>query len=70
MSSNPFVIDMPLIFARLVPRACHNGAVIGEGEQAPEFSGAANDGTRVSLADWRGQRHVVLFFYARDFTPG
>jgi peroxiredoxin Q/BCP len=44
--------------------------VIGEGEQAPEFSGAANDGTRVSLADWRGQRHVVLFFYARDFTPG
>ena len=50
--------------------AGENAGVIQEGEKAPDFSGAAHDGSQVSLADWRGQRSVALFFYARDFTPG
>jgi peroxiredoxin Q/BCP len=40
-----------------------------EGDDAPEFSAATNDGGRVSLSDLRG-RHVILYFYPRDDTPG
>lgn len=39
------------------------------GDKAPEFSVTADDGTRVSLKEYRG-RKVVLFFYPRDHTPG
>lgn len=40
-----------------------------EGDLAPAFAAATNGGGQVSLADFRG-RHVVLFFYPRDSTPG
>ncbi|MFO0915645.1 MAG: peroxiredoxin [Pirellulales bacterium] len=39
------------------------------GDQAPEFSGTTYDGQRISLADFRGQRGLVLFFYPKDGTP-
>jgi peroxiredoxin Q/BCP len=39
------------------------------GDQAPEFSAFTQNGTKVSLADYRG-KHVVLYFYPRDDTPG
>jgi peroxiredoxin Q/BCP len=39
------------------------------GEKAPEFTLTADDGTEVSLADFRGQRAVV-YFYPRANTPG
>jgi peroxiredoxin Q/BCP len=39
------------------------------GDPAPGFSAAANGGDNVSLADFKG-RHVVLYFYPRDDTPG
>jgi peroxiredoxin Q/BCP len=42
---------------------------VNAGDTAPEFSLAADDGTRVSLSDLRGQ-NVVLYFYPRDDTPG
>src|SRR2546421_12340094 len=40
-----------------------------EGDQAPEFAAPTNGGGRVSLADFKG-KHVVLYFYPRDDTPG
>ena len=40
-----------------------------EGDSAPDFSGTVNGGVRVSLADFRG-RHLVLYFYPKDDTPG
>jgi peroxiredoxin Q/BCP len=40
-----------------------------EGDLAPAFSAPASGGGKVSLADFKG-RHVVLFFYPRDDTPG
>jgi peroxiredoxin Q/BCP len=40
-----------------------------EGDIAPEFSAETNGGSKVSLADLRGQ-NVVLYFYPRDDTPG
>ncbi len=40
-----------------------------EGDLAPDFTLAASGGGNISLADYRG-RHVVLYFYPRDDTPG
>lgn len=40
-----------------------------EGDPAPAFTAPTNGGGRVSLADFKG-RHVVLYFYPRDHTPG
>lgn len=40
-----------------------------EGDQAPDFELAADGGTKVSLADFKG-RNLVLYFYPRDATPG
>lgn len=40
-----------------------------EGERAPEFEAADEDGRVHGLADYRG-RWLVLFFYPRDETPG
>ena len=39
------------------------------GTKAPDFTGAIDSGT-FHLADWLGKRHVVLYFYVRDFTKG
>jgi len=38
------------------------------GDAAPDFEGATTDGSRVSLAGYRG-RKLVLYFYPRDDTP-
>jgi thioredoxin-dependent peroxiredoxin len=39
------------------------------GDAAPDFSAATSGGGRVSLGDFRG-KHVILYFYPRDDTPG
>jgi peroxiredoxin Q/BCP len=39
------------------------------GDPAPDFEGLTTDGTRVSLAGFRG-RKLVLYFYPMDDTPG
>lgn len=39
------------------------------GERAPDFTLADQDGRLVSLADFRGQSSVVLYFYPKDDTP-
>lgn len=40
------------------------------GQPAPEFSLPASTGGEISLADFRGKQHVVLYFYPKDLTPG
>ncbi|MBI5384900.1 MAG: thioredoxin-dependent thiol peroxidase [Verrucomicrobia bacterium] len=40
-----------------------------EGDPAPDFSASTHGGGRASLADFKG-RHVVLYFYPKDDTPG
>jgi peroxiredoxin len=42
--------------------------VIEAGSKAPEFTLPDQDGKQVSLADFRGER-VVLVFYPADFSP-
>lgn len=39
------------------------------GDLAPEFTAVTQHGAQVSLSDFRG-KHVVLYFYPRDDTPG
>lgn len=39
-----------------------------EGDKAPVFTGQDQNGSKVSLADFKGQK-VVLYFYPEDDTP-
>jgi len=42
---------------------------VEEGEKAPAFTLAADDGTKVKLSELKGTP-VVLYFYPKDDTPG
>ena len=42
---------------------------IQEGKAAPAFTLTNQEGDKVSLKDFRG-KHVILYFYPRDNTPG
>lgn len=53
----------------LVPRVLSRTAQPAEGSVAPEFTLPSQDGTSVSLKDYRG-KWVVLYFYVKDQTPG
>ena len=39
-------------------------------QTAPDFSSVDQDGEAVSLAQFRGDKHIVLYFYPKDDTPG
>lgn len=45
------------------------GDWVEEGSKAPAFTLAADDGSKVKLADLKGSP-VVLYFYPKDDTPG
>jgi peroxiredoxin Q/BCP len=40
-----------------------------EGDKAPAFTAPTSGGGKISLADYKG-RHVILYFYPKDDTPG
>jgi peroxiredoxin Q/BCP len=40
------------------------------GAEAPAFTLPGTAGKTVSLADFRGRKNVVLYFYPKDGTPG
>lgn len=44
--------------------------MLSEGERAPGFTLPATGGDTLSLADFRGRKNVVLYFYPKDFTSG
>ena len=44
--------------------------MISKGDRAPAFEGKLADGTTLRSEDFRGQRHVILYFFPKDFTPG
>ncbi len=43
--------------------------MLEQGEVAPNFTLTADDGSTVSLSDFRGQK-VVIYFYPKADTPG
>lgn len=40
------------------------------GDRAPAFTLPDQSGKKISLADFKGRKNVVLFFYPGDMTPG
>ena len=44
--------------------------MLAPGDRAPEFTGTLADGRQLRLTDFRGRRHVILYFFPKDFTPG
>ena len=40
------------------------------GDMAPDFGLRDSDGGALHLADYRGAKNVVLYFYPKDDTPG
>jgi peroxiredoxin Q/BCP len=42
---------------------------IGQGDLAPDFQALDQEGKAVSLAEFRGVKWVVLFFYPKDGSP-
>jgi len=53
----------------LVPRLMSHSAAPSEGSNAPDFTLPSQEGSSVSLKDYRG-KWVVLYFYPKDQTPG
>ncbi|HWP64960.1 MAG TPA: peroxiredoxin [Candidatus Limnocylindria bacterium] len=45
-------------------------AGVKPGDRAPDFTLPDATGRMVSLADFRGRKPVVLYFYPKDDTPG
>jgi len=43
---------------------------IAAGQPAPDFELPDSEGKRIRLADFRGKKAVVLYFYPKDDTPG
>ena len=43
--------------------------MVNAGDRAPDFSGTTSDGKRIGLADFRGRKPLVLYFYPKDNTP-
>jgi len=44
--------------------------MLNPGIEAPHFTAVLDDGSAFDLADYRGKKHVVLYFYPKDFTAG
>ena len=42
---------------------------LSTGDKAPDFSMPSDGGGTVSLSDFKG-KHLVLYFYPKDDTPG
>ena len=54
----------------LPPQIAYHGSMLCEGTHAPNFTGITDSGDDFRLTDWQGRKHVVLYFYVRDFTRG
>jgi len=44
--------------------------MLSVGDPAPDFSGMLAGGKQLRLRDFKGRRHVILYFFPKDFTPG
>jgi thioredoxin-dependent peroxiredoxin len=63
------VLAVVLVLIVLVPRLLSHSAAPSEGSNAPDFTLPSQEGSPVSLKDYRG-KWVVLYFYPKDQTPG
>jgi peroxiredoxin Q/BCP len=54
----------------MLPETAHNSATLQPGQPAPGFDLPDADMNMVSLESFRNRRHVVLYFFPKDDTPG
>ncbi len=54
----------------LAATASVRAATPAVGEKAPAFEGQDQDGKTHKLADYVGKKHLLLYFYPKDNTPG
>lgn len=54
----------------MVTRASAEAAAPRAGDPAPPFELPDQQGRTVRLEDFHGRKHVILYFYPRDDTPG
>ncbi len=50
--------------------ATKNEPELQAGDTAPDFNLPADNGSNVSLSQYRGKKNVVFYFYPKDDTPG
>lgn len=68
----PFLFAMAAVLlaaASLVPARAEDTAMPAVGQAAPTFSLPSQDGTPISLDQYKG-KWVVLYFYPKDMTTG
>ncbi len=53
----------------LIPRLLSHSTTPAAGATAPNFTLPSQDGSPVTLTEYRG-KWVVLYFYPKDQTPG
>ena len=58
-----------VVLVVFVPRLLSRSATPSDGSNAPDFALPSQEGSSVSLKDYRG-KWVVLYFYPKDQTPG
>jgi peroxiredoxin Q/BCP len=63
------LLAVVVVLVVLVPRLLSHSAAPSEGSNAPDFTLPSQEGSSVSLKDYRG-KWVVLYFYPKDQTPG
>jgi len=63
------IVLVLIVAVLMVPRVLSRSAPPTVGSSAPDFTLPSQDGTPVSLKDYRG-KWVVLYFYPKDQTPG
>ena len=63
------ILLVVIVVVLLVPRLLSHSVTPSVGSDAPQFTLPSQEGTPVSLSDFRG-KWVVLYFYPKDQTPG
>jgi len=69
MTNRLLIPALFLVTFALAPLAAFGSSTPSVGSMAPEFTLTSQEGTPVSLRDYRG-KWVVLYFYPKDFTSG
>jgi thioredoxin-dependent peroxiredoxin len=69
MTHRALITALLIVTCGIAPLAVWANSVPLVGSMAPEFTLSSQEGTPVSLKDYRG-KWVVLYFYPRDFTSG
>jgi peroxiredoxin Q/BCP len=69
MTNRLLITALFLVTFALAPLAAFGSSTPSVGSMAPEFTLTSQEGTPVSLRDYRG-KWVVLYFYPKDFTSG